>query len=71
MNSFFELMIVLAPFITAISIVTVVLWHKRRVMEINNDTDIDVLQLSEKVKELTIKVERLESELREQKKISG
>lgn len=63
MSGFYILLIVLSPFLTAIVITLGVLWHKRRVMELKGDTDIDVIELNKKIDGLIVKIEQLEKSL--------
>ncbi|MFA9558515.1 hypothetical protein ACERII_14505 [Evansella sp. AB-rgal1] len=65
---FFEFLIVVFPFLTAIIITLGVLWHKRRTMELkSSDTDIDVIDLNKKIDLLTDKIERLEQAIKDNK----
>ncbi|MCD8509683.1 MAG: hypothetical protein LRY73_07265 [Bacillus sp. (in: Bacteria)] len=63
MNGFYILLIVISPFLTAIVITLGVLWHKRRVMELKGDTDIDVIELNKKIDDLIVKIDQLEKSL--------
>ncbi len=60
---------IIAPFATAIIITMVALQHKRKVLELKNDTNIDVIELSKKIDQLTTKVDELTNELQREKKM--
>ncbi|MDG5788862.1 hypothetical protein QA612_15425 [Evansella sp. AB-P1] len=66
---FSELFVVILPFATAIIITTVALHHKRRVLEMQSGTDIDIIDLNKKIDTLTEKVDYLQKELQKEKKI--